>query len=321
MKKIVGIIALVIGGSTYAQQLPQFSQYLRNQYLVNPGAAGVYDFVDVTLGGRMQWLGFDNAPNTAYAMVSTPIGRPKVRYNPALRVSDGPIRNPKVKTGKLKHAVGGQLMVDQYGAFRRLSVAGTYALHLPVSKNYNLSFGTKLGISNNTFLSDKAVTLTPDADQTYQAYTANALNRYIMNLGAGLYFYSNDLFIGLAADDLTKDLVSFGTGSPNFNTQMHFYGTAGYKFPISDNLTLMPTVLAKFMSPAPLSIEGNLQLEYKEWLWMGLGYRHTDAAVAMVGLNVSNRFKFGYSFDFNVSRFNQYSAGGHEIVLGLMLGR
>ena len=102
---------------------------------------------------------------------------------------------------------------------------------------------------------------------------------------------------------------------------MHFQVTAGYKFPISQNLTLMPHVLAKYISPAPTSIEGGLQLEYKEWLWTGISYRHTDAIIGMLGCNLNERFKIGYSFDFSLSMFNNYTAGGHEIVLGLMLGR
>ena len=322
MKKIIGLIALVITGYAQAQQLPQYSQYLRNQYMVNPAAAGVYDFVDITLGGRLQWTGFDNSPKTTYLAITSPVSaKPKVRYNPALRISNGPIRNPEIKTGKLKHAVGGQVILDQYGAFRKLYFGGTYALHIPVAKNYNLSFGTRLGLSNNTFIKDNAVTLTPVLDNTYQSYIAGGLNRYMMDLGVGLYFYSKNMFIGVAADELTRDLVTFGTGTPNFNTQIHYNATAGVKFPISDNLTLTPAVLAKMMTPAPLSIEGSLQLEYKEWLWMGASYRHQDAVVAMVGLNISEKFKFGYSYDFNVSRIKNYSTGGHELVLGLMLGR
>lgn len=322
MKKTLGLIALFIGSCAFGQQLPQFSQYQRNQYLVNPASAGVYDFVDVTLGGRMQWVGFGNAPNTAFATVTSPVSRtPRVPFNPALRISNGPIRNPEIKTGKLKHAVGGQLMMDQYGAFRKMYFGGTYALHIPVAKNYNLSFGTRLGLSNNTFLKDRAITLTPEMDNTYLDYTSGGLNRYMMDLGLGLYFYSKDLFIGVAADEVTRDLVSFGTGTPNFDTQIHFNFNAGYKFPISTNLTLQPSVLVKFMNPAPVSIDGNLQLEYKEWLWFGLGYRHTDAAVVMLGANISNKFKLGYSFDYTLSRINKYSAGGHELVLGLMLGR
>ena len=329
MKK--AILTFVIGisaGYAISQQVPQYSQYLRNQFMVNPAAAGVYDFVDITMGGRWQWVGVDDAPRTAY-LSGTALLSKKQRaiYNPSLRTSSGIIKNPEIKTGKLKHAIGGQLIADQYGAFRRLNVAGTYAVHVPLSKNYNLSFGARLGLSNNSFLSDKAQVLNVVdqslgyTDNTYTSFYSNQSNKYIMDLGAGFYLYSKKMFFGVSADHLSKDMVEFGSGTANFNTQMHFNATGGVKFPLNENLTLMPAVLVKFMNPAPVSLEGSVLLEYKEWLWMGVSYRHTDAVIGMVGLNISNRFKFGYSYDFSISRFNDYSAGGHEIVLGLMLGR
>lgn len=323
MRKL--ILTAILGVSTMAmgQQVPQFSQYLRNQYMVNPGAAGVYDFVDITVGGRLQWLGFNDAPRTAYLYVSSPVGgTPRVKYNPALRISNGPVRNPKIKTGKLKHAIGGYLLADQYGAYRQLQVAGTYALHIPVSKKFNLSWGVNVGLSNRSFLRDKAETLNMftgiGTDNTYDTYASQGANNTV-DVGSGLYLYSDKVFVGVSADQLTRDFISFGTDPANFDPNMHFKATAGLKLPLNDNLTIMPAVLAKYMAPAPVSVEGTLQLEYKEWLWFGASYRSSNTAIAMAGLNISRRFKFGYSFDFSLNRFNQYSTGGHEVVLGIML--
>jgi type IX secretion system PorP/SprF family membrane protein len=327
MKKRIVAFTLGLSGIVAAQQMPQYSQYMRNQYTINPAAAGVYDFVDVTMSGRWQWLGFGDEPRTAYLSITSPVGRPKPTYNPALRISDGPVRNPEIKTGKLKHAVGGQFIADQYGAFRKIQGAGTYALHMPVTKDYNLSFGVRLGLSNNTFFSEKAKVLNlmdPTlnyTDNTYSNFVATQSSKYIMDLGVGLYYYSNKSFLGIAADHLTKDMVEFGQGTANFNTQYHFNVTGGHKFSLNEDLTLMPSFLVKLMNPSPISIDGTLQLEYKEWLWTGVSYRHNDALIGMVGLNVNQRFKFGYSYDFSLSRFNNLSSGGHEIVLGLMLGR
>lgn len=331
MKNLIKAIAISLLSltSVHAQQNPQFSQYLRNQYTLNPGAAGVYDFVDITLSGRWQWLGFDDSPKTSYLSFTSVLGREKERYNPAFRTSAGPIKNPEIKVGKLKHALGGQFLADQYGAFRRISLAGTYAIHLPVTKNYNLSFGTKLGMSNNAFLRDKAVVLNntdpyaayAGGDQEYDAYVADQSNKYIMDIGAGLYFYNNKSFFGFAAENLSKDFVEFGSGTANFNTQIHFIGTAGYKIPLNTNFSLMPAIAVKYMNPAPVSFEGSLQLEYKEWLWCAASYRHTDAIVGMFGLNISEKYKFGYSYDFSLSRLQKINSGGHELVLGIMLGR
>lgn len=311
-----------------AQQTPQYSQYLRNQFMVNPGAAGVYDFTDITMSGRWQWVGFGDEPRTAFLSVTAPLSITKrIPYNPALRISNGPVRNPEIKTGKIKHAIGGTLVADQYGAFRKLQFSGTYAIHLPITKTYNMSFGTRIGLSNNTFLADKAQVLNivdPGlgyTDDTYDNFIQDQTSKFILDIGAGLYFYSSRSFFGISADQLTKDFVEFGTGTANFNNQIHFMATGGYKIPLNENLSLMPAVLLKYMKPAPLTLDASLQLEYKEWLWTGLTYRHKDAIVGMLGLNINHRFKFGYSYDFSLSRFKDVSAGGHEIVLGIMLGR
>ena len=243
-------------------------------------------------------------------------------------VRSGPVENPDIKTGKLKHTFGGQLLADQYGAFRKFSFSGTYAIHMPITKKINLSFGVKAGLSNNSFLADQAQVLNimaPDQNQyidpTYDNFVQNQSNKYIMDVGAGLYLYSKNLFFGFAAEQLTRDMVEFGQGTANFDPQLHYSILGGYKIPINNNFTLTPGFLIKYMTPAPVSIDANIQLEYKNWLWMTLGYRHTDAVIAMVGMNISKRFKFGYSYDFSISRFNSYSSGGHELTLGLMIGR
>ena len=330
MQRILIVLALSISGVSFSQQLPQYSQYMRNQFMVNPGAAGIYDFYDIAIGGRYQWTGFgDGAPKTYYAYGSTTLPFTKVRYNPSLRTSNGPIKNPEIKTGKLKHAVGAQIVSDEYGAFRKLSFAGTYAIHLPVSKTHTISFGTKVGLSNNTFLQDRAVILGqmegytgPSVnDPEYDDFISNQSSLNFIDVGVGLYFYSKEMFVGVSADQLTQDMVSFGSGTANFDPNMHIMATAGYKIPVSDNLTLMPAFLMKYMSPAPLSIEGSIQVEYKEWLRIGASYRHTDAIVILLGGNINEKFRFGYSFDYSLSKFNKYTNGGHEIVLGFMLGR
>jgi len=325
MKKIARIIVCVmVVNFTFGQQMPQYSQYLRNQFMVNPAAAGVYDFTDGTISGRMQWAGLQDAivPMTSYASVCAPIQKKvKVKYNPSLRVSTGPVRGPEINTGKSKHAWGAQIVGDQYGAYRKLSFAATYAYHLKVTQKHMLSFGARVGLGNNAFFKDRAVVLNPSTDITYMDYSANQASQNVVGVGAGLYFYSKKMFFGISGDNLTRDMIAFGTGTANFNTKIHSNVTAGIKLDVNDNFTVTPSFLVKYMNPVPMSIEATLMGEYKEWIWFGASYRNTDAVVVMAGLNISNRFKFGYSYDYSISRMNKYSNGGHELILGIMLGR
>ena len=311
----------------FAQQIPQYSQFQRNQFMINPAAAGIYDFVDITLSGRWQWLGLDDAPRSSYLAFSVPLNFKPKFYNPGVRTSSGSIENPIIKLGKLKHTVGGQLLADQYGAFRKLLFSGTYALHLPLSKKINLAFGVKVGLSNNSFLADKAQVLNvvnsslSYTDPTYSYFLANQSSKQILEIGSGLYLYGKRFFIGVSSDRLTGDFVTFGKGTANFNSLIHSNLITGYKFKTGENWSITPSLLVKYMNPAPVSVDINLQAEYKDWLWFGLGYRHTDALIGMIGMNISSKFKFGYSFDFSISRINNYTSGGHELTLGIMLGR
>jgi type IX secretion system PorP/SprF family membrane protein len=321
MKKVLLIIFCVVVKSSFSQQLAQYSQYLRNQFMINPGAAGVYDFTDVTIGGRIQWVGFTNSPKTTYLSFTSPLAKskPKEKYNPGLHLSSMPVKNPEIKTGKFKQAIGSQMIADEYGAFRKIQFSGTYAIHIPITKIYNLSFGTKLGITNHTFLKDRAYVADASGDNTYTSFTANQANKSTLDIGAGLYFYSDKLFFGIAGDQLTGDMVHFGSGTANFDPKMHYTLTGGYKLLVRNEFTITPAFLLKYMSPVTPTVEASMQFEYKEWIWAAASYRHKDALIGMIGLNINHRIKFGYSYDFSISKFNTYSSGGHELILGIML--
>lgn len=314
------LISWVIVSSGIAQQMPQYSQYLRNQFMINPGAAGVYDFTDVTLSGRMQWAGFTNAPMTSYFSISTPLSS-KIResYNPSLHISSGPIKKPEVKTGKLKHAGGLQMIADQYGPFRQTQFSATYAIHVPISRKINISLGTKLGFSNHVFLPERAIVMNAPTDNTYTNYTSNQGGKTRMDLGMGMYLYSGKMFCGLSVDQLTKNFVEFGSGTANYDPRMHMSLTGGYTFSFSDDFEVTPAILIKYMRPVNPVVESTVQIEYKHYFWAGVSYRHKDAIIGMVGMNISRRFKFGYSYDFSLSKFSTYSSGGHEFILGIML--
>ena len=66
MKKISLIIfsLLVITSVLKSQQLPLYSQYMMNGFLLNPGITGSVEYVPVRLTVREQWAGLEDAPST-----------------------------------------------------------------------------------------------------------------------------------------------------------------------------------------------------------------------------------------------------------------
>lgn len=314
----------------HAQQVPQYSQFLQNQYMVNPASTGVYDFMNVSLGGRLQWAGLENAPKTSYLYVSAPASKWRNasmnRTYGKIRRGNKSVRHPRMRYGSLVHAFGGSFVADQYGPFRQLKMMGTYALHLPLNRDFSLSFGTSVGLSNRAFIPENAqvlsvLTNTGVFDQTYDVYAANQGAQNTMELEGGLYFHGKGGFFGVSATQLTKDYVQFGNRDFNFDPSMHLFVTGGMEFELKRDLTITPAFLVKYVRPAPVSFEIMSQVEYQERYWAALSYRHKDAVVANIGMYVSNQFKVGYSFDLPITPIRYYSAGSHELVLTLMLGR
>ena len=256
------LILLTSAIYSYAQQIPQYSQYMRNQFAINPAAAGIYDFTDITLCGRSQWSGFDNAPLSSFLSLSTILDG---KYKSVNRFSQKTNNTSSISTGYRKQALGCQFQADQYGAFRKMQLSGTYAIHLPITRKINMSFGAKVGLSNNTFIQSRAVADNPLNDKTYVSFTSNNTGKNLLDIGSGLYVYSNKFYVGFSVDQLTKDKVNFGNSSTlNFDPKIYFNGIGGVSLNVNDNLTISPSFLIKYMSPAPLSIEGSIQVEYKK---------------------------------------------------------
>lgn len=331
MKKwIVFIILCSLGTFASAQQVPQYSQYLQNQYMVNPAATGVYDFMNVTVGGRLQWAGLENAPKTTYLYFAAPADKFRnasmKRTYGTIRRGNKSVRAPRMRYGSLVHAFGGSFVADQYGPFRQIKMMGTYALHLPVSRDYSLSFGTSVGISNRSFLPENAqvlsvLTNTGVFDQTYDAYVAGQGAQNTLEVDAGMYFHGKGAFVGVSMNQLAKDYVQFGNRDFNFDPRMHLFVTGGYEIQVNRDVAITPALLVKYVRPAPVSVEVMAQFKYQDRYWLAASYRHKDAVVANIGMFVSDKFKVGYSFDLPTTPIRKYSVGSHELVLTLMFGR
>ena len=318
MKKIVMAgLGLVLGSMLYSQQLSQLSQYLQNEYLINPAAAGLSNYVDMNLSFRQQWVGFDNAPKTYYYSVNSIVGGTSntPMYNPSLRTgrAQGVVKTPTVSTGKIKHAVGGNIISDEYGAFKKFSFNGSYAIHIPISKEMNIATGIGLGMTSFRFLQDR-VNLLNDVDNTYSVFLGNNQKKNYFDLNMGLWLYTKNFFFGYSNAQVMRNDASFGAPTDS-RLNVHHYISGGYKIQVSPELAITPNFLIKYMNPAPIAMDFNAKIEYQDFIFGGLSYRHKDALVGLIGV-MFNNFKLGYSYDFTISNLRKHNSGGHEIIFG-----
>ncbi|ANE53186.1 type IX secretion system membrane protein PorP/SprF [Flavisolibacter tropicus] len=325
MRKIAfGLLGILFCHLAQGQQKPHYTQYILNQYVLNPALTGIENYTDVKIGHRRQWEGIEDAPVTTYFTIHTPIH--KSDYRTTATSYQVPGENPRGQrywenytAAEPHHGVGFQVINDQTGPLNYLSAYATYAYHLGLSPRTSLSAGFGLGATSLTLNTSKLQFATP-GDPV--ANSRGNVTRIKPDLNAGLYLYSADYFIGISAQQLIPSTVSFsdrGT-TPGGQLVPHFFASAGYRFLVGEDFNLIPSVLVKYVNPTPPQVDVNFKLQYHDLLWVGGSYRSQDGFAGMLGLNVSNTFNIGYSYDYTTSRLNQFSKGNHEIVLGFLIG-
>ena len=76
MKNILVAISLAfMVTGVYAQQLPFTSQYMFNDYLINPAVGGSLDHMPITLSVRSQWAGLEGSPKTQFFSAHSKLGK------------------------------------------------------------------------------------------------------------------------------------------------------------------------------------------------------------------------------------------------------
>lgn len=322
MKKIYFAILLAFTGiSAHGQQQPQYTQYIFNQLLINPAVSGIENYVDVKAGYRSQWTGLQGAPVTTCFSITAPIGRIDAQGDALQVPADGGNLRPyseSYRAADPHHGIGLTVVNDKAGPITQSNINASYAYHLGLSPDLNLAVGVSGGIS--LYSLDQNAVVLEDGSAIDPAIGNN--NQVRPNVNAGIWGYSGSYFFGVSVQQLLSQTISFSS-NPIYNegkTVPHFYITGGYRFYLSDDVTLMPSVMYKIIKPASNTVDVNLKMAFREHFWVGASYRQNDAVAGMMGFTINSFLSFGYSYDYTTSNLNSVSNGTHEIFLGLHLG-
>jgi type IX secretion system PorP/SprF family membrane protein len=286
-------LGLFLGTALFAQQDPQFTQYMFNLLALNPAYAGSADRVSLKALTRHQWVGFTGAPTTQTLTV----------HSPLLHESLG---------------IGGTVMRDAHGPVTQYTFMADVAYRIFMG-DAKLAFGLKGGL--NLFQGEFAE-LNPlvAGDQVFQA---NVSSKMDPQFGFGMMYYSDRYFIGLSAPKLLRTEF-FQTDSLAFVSEPgqrpHYFLTGGYVFNMGLYHKFKPTFLVKAVQGAPASFDVTANFLFYEKFWLGAMYRHTDAVGALAQYHITNDFTIGYAYDYPLSTLNNYSGGSHEIMLGFDFG-
>lgn len=285
LKKYIFILIMAFGPVVFAQQLPQFTQYMYNTISVNPAYAGSRNTINVTALHRNQWAGLEGNPRTSTLSIHAPM------------------RNDRV-------GLGISYINDQLGYEKTNYVYGDFSYTVPVSETAKLSFGLKAGFTNY-------VLETPDVNDMF---FSSSFNNWSPNLGAGVYLTTDRWYVGLSSPRMLN--TDLNEGEFEALERNSYYAIGGLVFDISENTKFKPTFLTKFTNGAPSTYDLTASFLFHEKLWIGTSYRFNDADNfgAMLDFQVSKDFRLGYAYDLPTGDIKPYTGGTHEVILIYELG-
>lgn len=321
---ILFLCCLVFVGHVNAQQRPHYTQYILNNYILNPALSGIENYTDVKLSARDQWVGLNGAPRTMYLTIHAPIGKKDLKTSATSFEIPG--ENPRgnaywenYTASEPHHGIGLSIIDDKTGLYNRFSANVSYAYHIGLSPRTNMSAGFAAGFMKLSRDGAKSTFSNGDPFDPAQG-SATDVYKIRPDLSAGIWIYSADYFLGLSAQQIIPQKVSFVDDTLGFKLVPHLFATGGYRFLLSEDVNAIPSFMLKYVSPLEPQVDVNVKVQYQDFLWIGGSYRFKYGYAGMVGLNVGNTFNVGYAYDYTTTHLNTASRGTHELVVGFLIG-
>ena len=274
-----------------AQQDPLSSQYMFNTLTFNPGVAGTSGMICATAMNRQQWIGFKGAPSTTLFNISSP-----------------------VSLFGIKSGVGLLVESDNIGFNKNINLSGSYSYLMDLGMG-KLGIGLSLGMLNTTInptweipVGDAHTPVSGDPliPENKESYVA-------LDAGFGLFYKADKYYASLSVTHINQPKIKFSKGTPYFSR--HYYLTGGYNLQLPNpSLELIPSFFA-FSDGKVVQIAVTSLIRYNKKVWGGVSYRAGDALIGIVGVELFNGIRLGYSYDFTISDIGKSSSGSHEFMI------
>ena len=295
---LLALLYVFVTQQAEAQQAPQYTQYIFNELVINPGYSGSKDILNVNATYRSQWTGLEGAPSTQTLSV------------------DGSIRNTRLGWGF-------HLLNDVAGAQSQTGAYGNIAARVHLSRKSQLSFGIAAGVAQYTLDGTK---LNPGDDIPDKAIPPTKETEILPDAKLGIFFNTERYYAGISV----ANLIPFKSENRMIATpQRHYFLSTGYMFDLGAYVRLKPSLLLKEDFKGPANLDMNAFVVLYNRLWLGGSYRTAIpifTEVKMDELNKRNawallaqvyatpKFRIGYSYDVSLTKLRDYSS--HEVSLG-----
>lgn len=287
---LIAVFALSVNAS--AQQLPQYTQYLNNAFVLNPSMAGMAGVPELKAVMRSQWTGLKAA-------------------NDNMKISTFSFNTP-LKAGKV--GVGGYIFTDKFGPVSKTGINGTYSYRVNINSTSTLSFGLS-GAMYLYKLNTDSLTFDNVPGSTDNVLTTGNFKAFTPNIGFGTYFNSEKFWFGFSIPELIPAKISPSQDFFIMQVKQHYFFTLGTSIKLSDNVAMKPSLLLKSVSGAPSQMDANIMFEFNKNIRVGGSYRTNDAIAMLFGLKINSMWEIAYSYDVINSGLKSYAKSTHEIMI------
>lgn len=291
-RKFITLAFLTLASiGVHAQYDVAFSHYFDMEPTFNAAAVGKQSKLNITAAYAMDFVGFENNPQTMYAAADMPF-----------------------YFLKGLHGAGVQFMNDKLGLFSHQRLALQYAYKHKLFGG-TISAGLSVGLLSESFDGTDL-----DAGEAGDpALPTTKVEGSGFDLGVGLYYMRGPWYVGVSAQHLNAPLVELGETN-ELQIDPTYYLTGGYNIKLRNPfLTIKPSVLVRTDGVAyRADITGRLiYTNDKKMMYGGVGYSPTNSVTFMFG-GMVHGVMLGYSYEFYTSAISPGN-GSHELFIGYQM--
>ncbi len=300
MKKIISFLYLffIVNLAAFSQQDPQFTNFMEYKLGVNPGFAGTDGTISGLILNRYQWEGFLGAPKTLVFSA-----------------------NASIDAFGSPGGIGFNVVDDQLGFEKNTQININYS-YIKALNFGNLGIGLSLGLYSKNINGEWKV---PDDNlgiftqpESDPAIPQGDVSQMALDAGLGLYLKTNKYYLGASVTHINQASIKFSDLASTYMVR-HYYLMGGYNIKLSDPLfVLRPSFLFK-SDLAGWQLDLNTNVVFDERFWGGISYRVRDAIALLLGMEMENGLRFGYSFDLVTSAIGRDGFGSHELFVSYSL--
>ncbi|MGR3810149.1 PorP/SprF family type IX secretion system membrane protein [Jiulongibacter sp. NS-SX5] len=291
-KITIHLLVLLVSVSVYAQNDPQFTQYLFNRMYLNPGATGIGGKTEVNAIYRTQWTGYTGTFDQG--------GGPTTQ-----------LLSASIPFSALKGGLGIYASNDQLGGgSMNREITATYSFHKRIGTNL-LGVGLSAGMYSRILDGGEF----RPREENDPSIPSTRIGQTQPDFGVGIYLYNPTYQLGLSMKHLNQPTYGFSTETAASPLPRTLYLNGSLLIGVTYTLDISPMFVIKsdFKTVAP---ELGALVTYNSSLWAGLNYRWQDAASFLIGGNfLNNKIRAGYAMDYVVFGTPAKAPTSHEILL------